>query len=514
LCCALAAQSTARAGTQTAFPPAPDRVVLDGVGKAHGLGMAMDGVEGQARAGWTHDRILDLFYPGTSPGRAGGAIRVGLGEGSVQRFVLPDGGIVTDAVGGRPASAGYPVTIPDGATFTVSAKDRHPVLSVGNRTAQSSAFSPFDDSLLDAITASGPLPTTPPVDAPAPPTTPPEPTPPPSAGPPSATPVSAEPGPVISIIPNGAPALTQVGATGRRYRGTIEVAYAGGTLRVVNRLDLESYVAGIAEERNAAWPLEGLKTLAVAARSLAAASMTWFGRSHDRGYDICPTQNCQLYLGFDGEEPNMRRAVAETAGQIRTYKGSAILAMYHGNGGGQTESYQRVARSTTDSHPYLKSIRYPYADPFTWRRDTTYSAIRSSLAAHGLRVPSRIDRVEILERGESPRVVLLRLSGEGASREMTGTTFAEALDLWSTWFTVSEHGLSPPLTLGSLSPLPRERLVSRPIEAPSHWPLVTFAVAFMALAIAATLAATGWRVTLRAAWPPLRAAPAPSRPAS
>ncbi|MGH7859340.1 MAG: SpoIID/LytB domain-containing protein, partial [Candidatus Binatia bacterium] len=54
-----------------------DVVVLEGVGAAHGFGMAMDGVEGQARAGWSHTKILDLFYPGSAEGRAGGAVRVG-----------------------------------------------------------------------------------------------------------------------------------------------------------------------------------------------------------------------------------------------------------------------------------------------------------------------------------------------------------------------------------------------------------------------------------------------------
>src|SRR5687768_149463 len=174
----------------------------------------------------------------------------------------------------------------------------------------------------------------------------------------------------------------------------MEVRAAGGTLKVINHVDLETYVEGIAEARGAGWPLESMKALAIAARSLGAATMTWYTKSRPNGYDICPTQNCQVYFGYDGEEAIMRRAVAETSGQIRSYKGSPILAMYHGNGGGQTESYHRVAGTEVSSHPYLKSVRYPHASPSTWRRELTLTQISTALAARGTSVPQPLERME------------------------------------------------------------------------------------------------------------------------
>src|SRR5581483_3505751 len=71
-----------------------DAVYIDGFGGAHGYGLAMDGVEGEARHGWGHDKILDLFYPGTNPGHFSGTIRVWLAEGGTQSFTLPAGGVV------------------------------------------------------------------------------------------------------------------------------------------------------------------------------------------------------------------------------------------------------------------------------------------------------------------------------------------------------------------------------------------------------------------------------------
>jgi stage II sporulation protein D len=227
---------------------------------------------------------------------------------------------------------------------------------------------------------------------------------------------------------------------------------APAAIRVVNHVDLETYVAGIAEEKGQGWPLEGLKTLAVAARTLGAATMTWYGKHQAEGFDICPSANCQVYLGYDGEEPALRRAVAETAGQIRTYNGRPIMAMYHGNGGGQTETYARVADGGGTPHPYLKSVRYPYADPSTWERPTTLREVAGALRAQGVQVPNPLQLVEVAERGDSPRVLRLRLAG-GRDQEsiVRGTTFKTALGLRSTWFDIDVPAAVTPATVGSLA---------------------------------------------------------------
>lgn len=399
-----------------------ERVTIIGAGAAHGLGMAMDGVEGQARAGWSHDKILDTFYPGTASSTFSGTIRVGLGEGGTQSISLPTGGVVSTAIGGPG------LTVEPGKTLSMR--------DVGG-----------------GVSHGGPVTTPPPTPAPkkktAPPTQPPtdiltvvgvaSPTPAPTVAIPQRAQGASEPVPVeqlprsLFVRGSGDPALVTVGQTGHRYRGTIEVRRVGaGRLLVVNHVGLEDYVAGIAEEKGQGWPLEGLKTLAVAARTLGAATMTWYDKSKPFGYDICPSANCQVYLGYDGEEASLRRAVTETAGKIRTHGGRPIMAMYHGNGGGQTETYESLGGST--AHPYLRSVRYEYADPSTWRVDTSLDAIAAALAAKGVGVPGALEGIEITKRGTSPRVVRLKLIGDGASNEISGTTFATALELRSTWF--------------------------------------------------------------------------------
>ncbi|HVL81921.1 MAG TPA: hypothetical protein VM840_10055, partial [Actinomycetota bacterium] len=103
-----------------AGPTPPDggtHVLVEGRGTAHGMGMAMDGVLGQARAGWTHKRIMDLFYTGTTPGKASGTVRVGLSGQAQHSVLLPEGGTVSDAPSG--GSGPFPVRVPPGARVSV-----------------------------------------------------------------------------------------------------------------------------------------------------------------------------------------------------------------------------------------------------------------------------------------------------------------------------------------------------------------------------------------------------------
>jgi stage II sporulation protein D len=298
------------------------------------------------------------------------------------------------------------------------------------------------------------------------------------------------PSPLI-VAPQGTPAITTVVTTGRRYRGTIELRRTASGVRVINHVSLEDYVAGIAEEKGAGWPLEGMKALAVAARTLGAATMTWLGAHHADGYDICPTDNCQVYLGYDGEEAIMREAVDETAGEIRMYNGSPILAMYHGNGGGQTQSYKDLTNDAGDPYPYLVSVKYPFADPWHWTVKTTLHDVADALSKDGVTiVPSPLKYVIVLKRGETPRVKRVGLFDDTPKGiALNGAAFAHALGLPSNWFYVHlPH--KPPRSydaafIGQIDTGPPDLPV--PAQRAEPW-----ALRLLAGALAAAAALSGW----------------------
>ena len=456
-----------------------DAVVIDGVGAAHGFGMAMDGVQGQARAGWSHEQILSLFYPGTTISHTAGPIRVGLARTAATSLTLPAGGLVADAT--RGAKGTFATSIGPGKSVSLRIANGKIAMS-GITVAH-----PLSSVVKPTPT---PKPSMKPLIPPA--LRPPTPTPHPKR---TATPAPVAPQQAtyktLWIWGTAGNALVQVGATGRRYRGIVQVTATGGQLLVTNVVDLETYVAGIAEEKGQGWPGAGMRALAIAARSLAAATMTWYHANHDDGYDICPDANCQVYLGYDGEEASMREAARATAGEIRTYHGRAILAMYHGNGGGQTESYAAAINNGTDPYPYLQSVRYPFASPSHWQVDTTMGSIEASLRSAGVAVPTGLRRITITKRGVSPRVLALELAGTGATTAISGNAFAAALDLRSTWFDIDDGTrlITPVSTNGLGSPLGSATIGGTTVDQAKHagWTslfVATFAMILLAAAVA------------------------------
>src|SRR6185295_29639 len=113
-----------------------------------------------------------------------------------------------------------------------------------------------------------------------------------------------------------------------------------GTLNVINELSLEDYLKGVvpAEMGSKIYDeLEALKAQAVAARTYAVRNLNQFA---PEGFDICPGPACQAYLGFGGEEAMTTRAVTDTAGQVMTYQGQIIDALYTAACGGETSDVQ------------------------------------------------------------------------------------------------------------------------------------------------------------------------------
>jgi stage II sporulation protein D len=155
----------------------------------------------------------------------------------------------------------------------------------------------------------------------------------------------------LAAVPSQAAALLEI--DGRPYRGYLEVSLNGsGSLTVTNVLNLEDYLRGVvpAELSPEAFPeLEALKAQAIAARTYAVKRR---GQFEAEGYDLCATPACQVYRGFAAERPLSDAAVAATAGEILTFEGEPVDALYTSTCGGRTENAENVF---SDKEPYLVS---------------------------------------------------------------------------------------------------------------------------------------------------------------
>jgi stage II sporulation protein D len=144
-------------------------------------------------------------------------------------------------------------------------------------------------------------------------------------------------------------------ALGRRFRGRVGVFAAGGGLTVVNRVPLESYVAGvIGAEMGRRRPedMQAVLAQAIVSRTFALRNR---GRWESLGFDVYGDVRDQVYVGVDGEWPGAWDATRRTAGLVLGYDGRVIDVFYHSTCGSRTAGAEE-AFSTTSRRPYLRPV--------------------------------------------------------------------------------------------------------------------------------------------------------------
>ena len=140
---------------------------------------------------------------------------------------------------------------------------------------------------------------------------------------------------------------------GNPYRGYLEIfVNPSNTFTLVNVVHLEDYLKGVvpAELSPKSFPeKEAIKAQAIAARTYAEKRRGQFAAD---GYDICASPACQVYRGVSVEHPMANEAIRETTGEVLTYQGQLVDALYTSTCGGRTENAENVFSS---AQPYLVS---------------------------------------------------------------------------------------------------------------------------------------------------------------
>lgn len=215
----------------------------------------------------------------------------------------------------------------------------------------------------------------------------------------------------------------------RWYRGQTRLLRQGKGITAVNQVSLEEYLYSVVgAEAFPTWPLEALKTQAVAARTYALYKTS---TASNRFYDLDTTTKTQVYKGLESEYSSTHQAVDATQGQILTYGGKAILAAFHSSSGGHTENVEDVWSSPL---PYLRGVvDYDQLSPaFQWSKSFTSTELSRLIGGVGSvrsLVPER--------RTPRGRILSLKVVGSRGTKRLSGAQFRKALDLRSTLFTVS-----------------------------------------------------------------------------
>lgn len=240
------------------------------------------------------------------------------------------------------------------------------------------------------------------------------------------------------------------------YRGQLELVYAkDGFFHIINSLDVEEYLKGVVpNEMPVHFGLEALKAQAVAARNYVLSPRV----KANPNYDVVDSVASQVYFGANTEKPLSNRAVEETMGVVATYNWDLILALYSSTAGGYTESYENAfsdpltKKFPSEPKPYLTAKpdnsefeplnteeaaeKFYTSHPksfdnkssyYRWEREWTQAELQKEIQDHiaaqsaaGFVTPvvnkgqviGKILRVNVLERGQSGKIIKLQIETE------------------------------------------------------------------------------------------------------
>ncbi|MBW4549721.1 MAG: SpoIID/LytB domain-containing protein [Aphanocapsa sp. GSE-SYN-MK-11-07L] len=218
----------------------------------------------------------------------------------------------------------------------------------------------------------------------------------------------------------------------RWYRGRVQLARIGQGVLAVNHVDLEEYLVSVlGKEMYPTWPQEALKAQAVAARSFALSRRQTQIKRPGSLFDVRDTVSSQVYNGVASEFPSTQAAVAATRGQVLTYQGRLVEAVFHSTSGGYTENSENVWSSVK---PYLRAVPDfdQEAPNYQWSVILTAGQLKQRLPGVG-----NIVALRPLRTTPQGRIMTMQVIGDRGSRTIKGGQLRSALGLKSTLFSVT-----------------------------------------------------------------------------
>lgn len=359
-------------------------VTVTGHGWGHGHGLSQWGAQGAAKKGKSYAQILSFYYPHTAWGRSGGKIRALIVEDTSRD-------VVVQARSGLTAKA-----LTSGRTWKLAktkpkaGRWRIVPVSAGRNRLDFKKSGHWHH--LKTVTGKLQF--------------------------------DAGGKPIRLYLPHGSAS----------YRGVLRSAApkAGTKNRdTVNIVSLDNYLRSVVpSEAYSSWKPAALKAQAVAARTYAA-----YQRAHrHRGYfDVYDTTSDQAYHGVSVETASTSKAVAATAGRIRTYRGAAAFTQFSASNGGYL---------LAGGKPYLVSKADPYdtkasGDPnLNWTRKLTVRQFMDRFSGG-----NPIASIKVLSRvadtgGRYVKTVRV-LYADGRHNDIPGDTVKSWAGLKSTWFNIT-----------------------------------------------------------------------------
>ena len=203
------------------------------------------------------------------------------------------------------------------------------------------------------------------------------------------------------------------------YRGKIKVTATSMGLLTINELTMEEYLYGVVpSEVSCFWPEEALKAQALAARSYAFTSL-----NSGSSWDVDDTTAYQVYLGYDHESESTNKAVDETKNEYIMFGSTVVRAYFFSSSGGFTENNEDVWGGIP--RPYLRGVESPEDSPYnSWETNSiSRERLEYILNSDPDTSVGKLKTIEILKRGVSGRIMVMKITGDRGEKMVTAQTF-------------------------------------------------------------------------------------------
>ena len=169
----------------------------------------------------------------------------------------------------------------------------------------------------------------------------------------------------------------------RNYEATISLTADVDRIQMINRIDEERYLAGVVEaETGQGRASEFYKAQAILCRTYLYGHID---RHENEGFHLCDEVHCQAYKGQCRSPNTILQAVVATENIILADRATSqpIMAAYHSNCGGATESAQNVWHNNL---PYLVPVTDTYCTSMPnarWQRTISLDEWKNYLTKNG-----------------------------------------------------------------------------------------------------------------------------------
>lgn len=245
----------------------------------------------------------------------------------------------------------------------------------------------------------------------------------------------------FALMPNNG----MVNINGSVYRGGVElIANSSSKLTVINFVNINDYIAAVVgREMSPGWHIEALKTQAVCARSY---SITTWNKHSSHGFNLCSTDECQVYQGISGESESTIKASYETKDQVLTYNGKVAETLYSSSNGGSTAYSKYVWGNDV---PYLQAVKDIYENPAEtsyspWQVTFTNQELETKLSNAGVNIGNVYD-MKVTGADEYGRTYKVTIYGTNGTYDIKNDKTRTFLGLRSQNYTISSSQAEAPV---------------------------------------------------------------------